>query len=160
MSVWLSFHCFSGSRSRWSIWRSCSARPMASQNLKRMMPSRTSISSNSGSWMKKRSRSAGVHQPKTFSTTARLYQERSKRATSPAAGQVGHVALEVPLAALDVGGGRQCDGAGVAVVEVLGQCLDGAALAGGVAALEERTMRWPVERYQACALTSSSWQAS
>ena len=87
MSVWLSFHCLSGSRSRCRNWRSSSARPMASQNLTRMMPSRTSIASKLGSWEKKHSRSASVHQPKTCSTTARLYQERSKSAIRPVVGR-------------------------------------------------------------------------
>ena len=50
--------------------------------------------------------------------------------------QVVDVALEVPLAALGVAGRRQRDDAGAARVEVLGQRPDGAALAGGVAALE------------------------
>ena len=52
-------------------------------------------------------------------------------------GRCADVALEVPLAALDVGGGGEGDDAGGAGVEVLGERLDGAALAGGVAALED-----------------------
>ena len=53
------------------------------------------------------------------------------------AGQVGDVALEVPLGLLHVGGHRQCDDPGAAGVEVLHEPLDRAALAGGVAALED-----------------------
>ena len=50
---------------------------------------------------------------------------------------MGDVALEVPLAALALGRLLQRDHPGAARVEVLGEALDGAALAGRVAALEE-----------------------
>ncbi len=52
--------------------------------------------------------------------------------------QVVGVALEVPLALLDVGRLRQRDDAGGTRIEMLGQPGDGAALAGGVAALEHQ----------------------
>jgi hypothetical protein len=51
--------------------------------------------------------------------------------------QVLHVALEVPLAALELGGLLQRDHARAARVQVLHEALDRAALAGGVAALEQ-----------------------
>ena len=43
---------------------------------------------------------ASVQKPKTFSTTPRLYQERSKNTISPAAGRCVDVALEIPLRSL------------------------------------------------------------
>jgi hypothetical protein len=47
------------------------------------------------------------------------------------------IALEVPLRALAVGGLGQRDDTGHARIEVLHEALDGAALAGGVAALKQ-----------------------
>ena len=55
----------------------------------------------------------------------------------PGGRQLGDVAVEVPLASLGLGGLGERDDAGGARVEVLGEPLDRAALAGGVAALEE-----------------------
>jgi hypothetical protein len=51
--------------------------------------------------------------------------------------QLRHVALEVPLGFLALGGGAEGDGAHDARVRLLGDPLDHPALAGGVAALEE-----------------------
>jgi hypothetical protein len=51
--------------------------------------------------------------------------------------EVGDVALEIPLGALALGGGPEGDHPAVAGVEPLGDPLDGATLAGGVAALED-----------------------
>ncbi len=51
--------------------------------------------------------------------------------------QVAHIALEVPFGGLAVGRLGQGDHAGVARRQVLGHPLDGAVLAGGVAALED-----------------------
>ncbi len=48
-----------------------------------------------------------------------------------------HIALEVPLATLRVGGLGQGDGAGMARVEMLHEFIDGAAFARGVAPLEQ-----------------------
>ena len=73
----------------------------------------------------------------TCSTPARLYQERSNITISPAVGRCAHVALEVPLAALVLGGLFERDDARAARVEVLHEALDRAALAGGVAAFEQ-----------------------
>ena len=50
---------------------------------------------------------------------------------------MGDVALEIPLGALALGRRRQRHGAADARVEALGHALDHAALAGGVAALEQ-----------------------
>ena len=52
-------------------------------------------------------------------------------------GQVGDVALEVPLGAFALGRRREGDDAADARAEALGDPLDDAALAGGVAPLEE-----------------------
>ena len=51
-------------------------------------------------------------------------------------GQMTDIALEIPFAALALGGFGQGDGAGVPRVEMTGEAADGAALAGGVASLE------------------------
>jgi hypothetical protein len=52
-------------------------------------------------------------------------------------GQVGHVALEVPLRALTVGRFLQRHHASTAGIQVLHEALDGAALAGRIAPLKE-----------------------
>ena len=52
-------------------------------------------------------------------------------------GKVLDVTLEIPLAALGVGRLGQRDDLGAARIEIFGEALDGAALAGGVAALEK-----------------------
>src|SRR4051794_26659763 len=57
--------------------------------------------------------------------------------------ELGDVAVEVPLAALGLGGLGERDDAGGTGVEVLGEPLDGAALARGVAALEEDQVLGP-----------------
>ena len=77
----------------------------------------------------------------TGSTPARLYQERSKVTNSPAVGKCVDVALEVPLAALGLGRLGQRHVARGARVHVFAQRVDRAALAGGVAALEQRSAR-------------------
>ena len=94
----------------------------------------------------------GEQKPITRSTPARLYQERSNSAISPGGGQVLHVTLEIPLAALGVGGAFKGHHAGAAGVEVFHEALDGAALAGRVAAFEGITTRWPVSLTQAWSL--------
>jgi hypothetical protein len=60
--------------------------PDVEPDLDERMPSPASISSKGMTWAKKRSRSSGVQKPKTWSTTPRLYQERSKRTISPFVG--------------------------------------------------------------------------
>jgi len=87
MSVGLSFHCRTG-----SIWRianlvCCSPGVTENQNFVSAMPSSTSIRSNCGACRKKASYCSSVHHPMTFSTPARLYQERSKKTISPAVGR-------------------------------------------------------------------------
>jgi len=51
------------------------------------MPLRMSMRSNSGQVRKNSHTSSSLQKPMTRSTPARLYQERSKRIISPAAGR-------------------------------------------------------------------------
>ena len=81
--------------------------------------------------------SASVQKPMTRSTPARLYQLRSNSTISPRVGRCCDVALEVPLAALDLARLFQRHHARAARIEVLHEALDGAALAGRVAPLEQ-----------------------
>ena len=66
--------------------RSCSSSLTENQYLISMIPERRSIRSNSGQERMNSSYSRSVQNPITRSTPARLYQERSKRTISPAAG--------------------------------------------------------------------------
>ena len=93
--------------------------------------------SNSGTERKNSSISSRVQKPMTRSTPARLYQLRSNSTISPAAGKCADIALEIPLRALALGRRRQRHHPADARVEPLGDALDDAALAGGVAALEQ-----------------------
>ena len=86
-SVGLSFHCRTG-----SIWRMakrvcCSPGVTENHNFVSEMPSSTSSRSNRGTCSRKVSCSSSVQKPMTFSTPARLYQERSKKTISPAVGK-------------------------------------------------------------------------
>ena len=63
---------------------------------------------------------------------------------SPAAGKLGHVALDVELALLPVRGCRQGYVAEHARAASLGDPLDHAALAGGVAAFEDHDHARPL----------------
>ena len=65
----------------------CSLRDTENQNLIRMMPSRTSIRSNSGACRMNSSYSSSVQKPMTRSTPARLYQDRSNMTISPSVGR-------------------------------------------------------------------------
>ena len=74
----------------------------------------------------------------TRSTPARLYQLRSNRTISPAAGRCGHVALEIPLGFSRVPSGvPSAIYAANARVQGFGDALDGAALAGSIPSLEQ-----------------------
>ena len=72
------------------------------------------------------------------------------------------VALEVPLAAFALTRLLQGHDSGPARIEVLHEPLDGAALAGGVAALEQMISRSPVALIQYWSFSSSicSWYFS
>ena len=67
--------------------RSCSSSLTENQYLMRISPERSSIFSNSGTERRNSAYSSGVQKPITCSTPARLYQERSNNAISPAAGR-------------------------------------------------------------------------
>ncbi len=67
--------------------RSCSSSLTENQYLISRIPSSTSIRSKTGHWWRKRRYSSGVQNPITRSTPARLYQLRSRRTISPAAGR-------------------------------------------------------------------------
>ena len=83
----LSFQTLSGSlRRAWNRF-SCSSSLTLNQYLSRMIPLRMSMRSNSGQVRKNSQTSSSVQNPMTRSTPGRLYQERSKRTISPAAGR-------------------------------------------------------------------------
>src|SRR4051812_44891166 len=86
-SIGLSFHCFNGSLMRQRNRNSCSSSGIENQYLISWMPERTSIRSKSGTERKNSSYSSSEQNPMTFSTPARLYQLRSNRTISPAAGR-------------------------------------------------------------------------
>lgn len=85
-SIGLSFQRLVGFFIRSWKRRSCSSSLTENQYLITTMPERTSIFSNSGHDRRNSSCSSGVQNPMTRSTPARLYQLRSKRTISPAAG--------------------------------------------------------------------------
>jgi hypothetical protein len=59
-----------------------------------------------------------------------------------------HVALEVPLPALPLGGGAEGDHAAVPRVQALGDALDDPALAGSIAAFEDHDDAVPLEAHR------------
>src|SRR6266516_336220 len=83
----LSFQRLVGSLIRAWNRRSCSASLTENQYLMRMIPDRTSMRSNSGQERRNSWYSSSVQKPMTRSTPARLYQLRSNRTISPAAGR-------------------------------------------------------------------------
>ena len=88
-SIGLSFQRRIGSSMRAWKRRSCSSSLTENQYLMRMIPERTSMRSNSGQVRMNSRYSSSVQKPITRSTPARLYQERSNRTISPAAGRWG-----------------------------------------------------------------------
>ena len=117
--------------------RFCSGSVIENQYFTRMMPERTSMRSNSGTVWKNSSTSAlaaEAHDPLDAGAVVPAPVEQHDLAGGR---QVGHVTLEVPLGALALGRRRQRHGAADARVEPLGHALDHAALAGGVATLEQ-----------------------
>jgi hypothetical protein len=100
--------------------------------------------------------SSSVQKPITRSTPARLYQERSKRTISPARAQLRDIALEVPLRPLALVRRAEGHDRRAARVQRLDDALHGPAFAGGVASLEDQTIRSPTCLIQCCSFTSSS----
>src|ERR1700690_185540 len=88
-SIGLSFQRLVGSLMRAWNRRSCSSSLTENQYFSRMIPDRTSMRSNSGQECMNSKYSFSVQNPITCSTPARLYQLRSKRTISPAAGKLG-----------------------------------------------------------------------
>ena len=86
MSMGESFQRRIGSLIRLWNRRSCSSSLTENQYLIKMIPDRTSIRSNSGHDRRNSRYSSSVQKPITGSTTPRLYQLRSNRIISPAAG--------------------------------------------------------------------------
>ena len=86
-SIGLSFHRLTGSSWRRTNLRSCSVLDTENQNLISRIPSLASIRSNSGASRRNSMTSSPSVKPITRSTPARLYQDRSNMAISPAAGR-------------------------------------------------------------------------
>src|SRR6478609_11444381 len=84
-----SFQILRGSLIRLFSLLVCSSGPTSSQYLIRMIPESTIAFSTAGACSKNLVVCSGVQKPITRSTPARLYQERSKMITSPAAGKCG-----------------------------------------------------------------------
>jgi hypothetical protein len=82
-----SFHCRTGSTWRIANRVRCSAGDTENQNLVRLMPSLTNMSSNCGARRRNSACSCGVPNPITFSTPARLHQDRSNNTISPRPGR-------------------------------------------------------------------------
>ncbi len=116
---------------------SCSASLTENQYLRSRMPSSTSSRSKIGHWCRNRwysSLRAEAHHPLDAGPVVPGAVEQHDLAGGR---QLVDVALEVPLAALAVARCRQRGDPGDAGVEVLGDPLDRAALAGRVATLED-----------------------
>ncbi len=82
-----SFQRRSGSSSRRRKRSCCTVSLTENQYLRSRIPSSTSIRSKIGHWRRNRWYSGWVQNPMTYSTPARLYQERSNSTISPAAGR-------------------------------------------------------------------------
>ena len=87
MSMGESFQRRIGSLVRERKRRSCSSSLTENQYFSKMMPSSTSMRSNSGHWCRKRRYSVGVQNPMTCSTPARVYHDRSNSTMCPADGR-------------------------------------------------------------------------
>ena len=136
-SIGLSFHRFVGSSMRAWKRRSCSASLTENQYLTRMIPERIEHP------LELRARAeellvlvlgAEPHHPLDAGAVVPAAVEQDDLAGRR---KVRHVALEVPLGPLALGRRRQRHHAADARVEALGDPLDGAALAGRVATLED-----------------------
>ena len=137
MSIGLSFHCRTGSFRRERNRLSCSWSETENQYLRRRMPSSMSICSKIGVCRMNRLYSCGVQKPMTCSTPGAVVPGAVEQDDLAGRGQVRDVALVVPLGLLALGRRRECGDAHDARAEVLRDPLDGAALAGGVATLED-----------------------
>ena len=136
-SIGESFQRRPGSSMRAWKRRSCSSSLTENQYLTSWMPERTSIRSNSGHRAQELpvlGIGAEAHHPLDAGAVVPGAVEEHDL---PGRGQVGDVALEVPLRPLALGRRGQRDDAAEARVERVDDALDRPALAGGVAALED-----------------------
>jgi hypothetical protein len=150
-----SFHCFSGSVLAALKRRRCSSCVTENQYLNSRMPERTSIV---------RTR-ALAHEFEVVVGRAEAHDPLDARAVVPGAveeddlagrRQVLDVALEIPLRASRSVGLVQRHHARAARIQMFHEALDGAALAGRVAALEEMTIFWPVSSTQRWTFSNST----
>ncbi len=131
-----SFHCFSGSWIRILKRNSCSSSVIENQYLMRMMPERTSMRSNSGTEEEFFQFVLGAEAHDALDTGA-VVPGAVEENHFAGARQMRHITLEIPLVTLALGRRRECHDAADARVEALRDTLDRAALAGGIAALED-----------------------
>ena len=115
----------------------CSSSVIENQYLIRMMPERTSIRSNSGTVRKNSSSSSSRAEAHDALDAGAVVPAAVEQDDLAAGRQMRHIALEVPLRALALVRRGQRDDAADARIEALGDALDHAALAGGIAAFEE-----------------------
>ena len=155
-SIGLSFHCLSGSWIRMVKRRCCSSSVMENQYLIRMIPERTSMRSNSGTERKNSFDlvfGAEAHHALDAGAVVPAAVEQHDLA---AGRQMRDVALEIPLRALALVRRRQRGDAADARIEPLGDALDDAALAGGIAAFENHhDLELAGRCTQFCSFTSS-----
>ena len=136
-SIVESFQRRIGSSSRDRKRRSCSSSLTENQYLSSRIPSSTSSRSKIGHWCRNRSVLFGGAEAEHVLDAGAVVPAAIEEHDLAGRRQVGDVALEVPLRLLALGRARQRDDAGDARVEVLGDALDRAALAGGVATFED-----------------------
>ncbi len=125
-----------------SIWRMakrvrCSCRVTENQNLVTWMPASTSIFSKTGAWPTKVSYSSSVQNPHDAFHIGAVVPGAVEHDDFTRSGKVLDVALEIPLALLTVRGLGERYRPGRAGIQMLGETLDSATLAGGVASLED-----------------------
>ena len=95
-----------------------------------------SIRSNAGHWRRKRWYSSSVHSPMTRSTPGPVVPAPIEQDDLPAGGEMGDVALEVPLGLLPIARNGKGGDPAPPGVEVLGDALDHSTLARGVSTLD------------------------
>ena len=122
----------------------CSDCVTENHSLVRLMPSLTSICSNSGTCRMNSACCSPCAEPHHAFDACAVVPGPVEQHDLACGGQVVDVALEVPLRAFAFGGLLQRDDACTARVEMLHEPLDGAALARGVAALEHDDVPVPV----------------
>src|SRR5659263_585224 len=153
-----SFHWRSGSFRRFWKRSYCTLSDTENQYLRRWMPSSTSICSKMGHCRMNRIDSCGVQNSITFSTPARLYQERSKSTISPAAGRCAMWRWKYHcVCSRSVGEGRAAiratRGERYSVIRLMVPPLPAASRPSKMI-----TTRAPVPRTHYCSFASSPWR--